>query len=260
MYTNASSNASPKSSSDADWLCDPHTLRGQAVVNNLVAPTEGLVLKRVLDICLAALGIIITAPLLLIIALAIRLDSSGSSLFVQQRVGAKVSRSPQGAHWQLRLFPIYKFRTMTQNADVGLHNKFVQDFVAGASDADVNADVAATAKLTHDPRITRLGAFLRRTSLDELPQLFNVLKGDMSLVGPRPVPVYEVDAYEPQQYARLAALPGITCIWQVEGRGRVGFEEMVNMDVTYIKNRSLLLDLKLLLRTVPAVLKRRGAK
>ena len=258
MYSNTSSNAPSKSKLATDWLSDPRTVRGQAVVDDLAVPAQGLTSKRVLDICVATLGLIISAPLLLIIAVAIRLDSSGSPLFVQQRVGAKRLKTPHGVRWQLRLFRIYKFRTMTQNADGGLHARFVQAFVSG--DLASKADSVASAKLTHDPRITRLGAFLRRTSLDELPQLFNVLKGDMSLVGPRPVPVYEVDAYEPRQYARLAALPGITCIWQIEGRGRVGFEEMVNMDVNYIKNRSLLLDLKLLLRTVPAVLRRRGAK
>ena len=236
------------------WLREAQTRKGQAVLNAFAAPATGFKLKRAFDAGVALALLIITAPLLIIIALAIKLDSPGSALFVQQRVGAKFRKDSSGASWQLNVFPIYKFRTMTQNADSALHSGFVRAFVTG------EAGDTATAKLTHDPRITRLGAFLRETSLDELPQLFNVLKGDMSLVGPRPVPVYEVAAYEPEQYTRLAALPGITCIWQVEGRGRVGFEEMVNMDVNYIKNRSLWLDLKLLALTVPAVLLRRGAK
>ena len=121
-------------------------------------------------------------------------------------------------------------------------------------------DTTQGAKLTDDPRVTRIGRILRRTSLDELPQLFNVLKGEMSLVGPRPVPLYEAAAYVDWHLERLAALPGITGLWQVRGRGRVSFAEMVRMDIAYVRNQSPLLDITLLLSTIPAVMSGRGAE
>jgi lipopolysaccharide/colanic/teichoic acid biosynthesis glycosyltransferase len=151
-------------------------------------------------------------------------------------------------------FQFYKFRTMVHNADQSLHQKFIQAFV------EDRLDTTRIVKLTDDPRVTGIGRILRRISLDELPQLFNVLKGDMSLVGPRPVPIYEAAAYQEWHRERLAALPGITGLWQVEGRGRASFTEMVQMDIAYVRNQSLLLDVKLLLFTIPAALSRRGAE
>jgi lipopolysaccharide/colanic/teichoic acid biosynthesis glycosyltransferase len=143
---------------------------------------------------------------------------------------------------------------MTQNADQSLHQTHIQAYV------EERLDTTRIVKLTDDPRVTRVGRILRRTSLDELPQLLNVLKGDMSLVGPRPVPIYEAAAYADWHRERLAALPGITGLWQVDGRGRVSFTEMVRMDIAYVRNQSLLLDIKLLLSTIPAVLSGRGAE
>jgi lipopolysaccharide/colanic/teichoic acid biosynthesis glycosyltransferase len=155
------------------------------------------------------------------------------------------------------MFGIVKFRTMAPDADQSpIHEEFVKAFTAGTSCEDDDAPF----KLANDPRVTRVGRFLRQTSLDELPQLINVLTGDMSLVGPRPVPTYEVAAYDPHHWERLAALPGITGAWQVNGRGRVTFDEMMNMDIEYVRQQSLAHDIGLLARTLPIVFTRTGAR
>src|SRR5207248_4538722 len=156
------------------------------------------------------------------------------------------------AFWLVQNFTMYKFRSMVENADSSVHEAYIRDFVEGR--AHPSLENGGTFKLTNDPRVTRLGRFLRKFSLDELPQLLNVLRGEMSLVGPRPVPPYEVACYGNGHHRRLAALPGITGLWQVKGRCCVSFEEMVRLDVEYIRNASLLFDLKLLLLTIPAVL------
>lgn len=218
-------------------------------------------LKRVMDMAVALALLVLLLPLLLLIAAAIRLDSAGPVLFVQERVGARRKVRRGKPVWEVRNFSIYKFRTMIHNADPSLHQAYIRTFVRGG--ATVSATVAADDapfKLADDPRITRLGRFLRATSLDELPQLLNVVKGEMSLVGPRPVPVYEVAEYQRWHYERLAALPGITGLWQVRGRGLVDFDELVRMDISYVRGQSLWLDLQLLWLTIPAVLSRRGAK
>jgi lipopolysaccharide/colanic/teichoic acid biosynthesis glycosyltransferase len=211
-----------------------------------------------MDVTLAAVLLILLLPLLLLIALAIKLDSAGPVLFVQQRVGARRKSGRDGTTWEIQNFSIYKFRTMTDNADQFLHQAYIKAFVEGNEEV-VEAKVADF-KPSNDPRITRVGHVLRKASLDELPQLLNVLKGEMSLVGPRPVPTYEVAEYEAWHHERLAALPGITGLWQVKGRGRVAFDELIRMDIDYVRNQSLWLDLQLLILTVPAVLTRRGAK
>jgi lipopolysaccharide/colanic/teichoic acid biosynthesis glycosyltransferase len=210
------------------------------------------VVKRCLDIVLAGLLLLLLLPLLLVIAVLIKLDSPGPVLFTQQRVGAQ--RQVVGKHviWVVRNFTMYKFRSMAANADSSVHEEYIREFVAGRVPG--SAETGGRFKLTKDPRVTRVGSFLRKFSLDELPQLFNVLAGDMSLVGPRPVPPYEVACYRDGDRQRLAALPGITGLWQVKGRGRVSFEEMVRMDLDYIRKQTLLL------LTIPAVLSRRGAE
>jgi lipopolysaccharide/colanic/teichoic acid biosynthesis glycosyltransferase len=147
---------------------------------------------------------------------------------------------------------------MVEDADSSLHEAFCKAFVEGRIES-LDGDESAF-KLARDPRVTRVGRLLRKTSLDELPQLVNVLKGEMSLVGPRPVPTYEVAGYQTWHCERLAALPGITGLWQIKGRGRVTFEEMIRMDIDYVRNRSLWLDIKILVFTIPAVLSGRGAE
>jgi len=214
--------------------------------------------KRGLDVILAGLLLILLSPLILVIAILIRLDSAGPIFFTQERVGARRQSMGRQAIWMIRNFTMYKFRSMVQNADSSVHEAYIKDFVEGRAQA--TPESGGKFKLTNDPRVTPLGRLLRKFSLDELPQLINVLKGDMSLVGPRPVPPYEVACYGNGHHKRLAALPGITGFWQVKGRGRVTFEEMIRMDIQYVDNASLWLDLKVLFLTIPAVLSRRGAE
>ncbi|MFN8483692.1 MAG: sugar transferase [Anaerolineae bacterium] len=206
--------------------------------------------KRGVDLALGGLLLALASPLLLLIALAIRLDSQGPVLLRQTRVGRRGC-----------LFTCYKFRTMVSNADPELHRRYMRAFIHNQvpASAALTGDAAAF-KLVNDPRVTRVGRVLRRTSLDELPQLLNVLRGDMSLVGPRPALPYEVAEYEAWHCHRLEALPGLTGWWQVYGRSRVSFDEMVRMDLEYIAHQSLALDMKLIMLTVPVVLLRRGAR
>jgi exopolysaccharide biosynthesis polyprenyl glycosylphosphotransferase len=196
------------------------------------------VLKRTFDLIFAALAILLLLPLWLLIALLIKLDSKGPVFYTQERVGMDG-----------RLFLLYKFRTMQANADAELHREYQRAFIAGRAEANLGNDTKPTYKLLADPRITRIGKLLRRTSLDEVPQLLNVMSGDMSLVGPRPPIPYEVEAYELWHRKRLDMKPGLTGLWQVSGRNRLPFEEMVRLDLFYIENWSLLLDLKIILRT-----------
>lgn len=215
--------------------------------------------KRCMDLALSIIALIICAPLLLAIAILIVLDTPGSIFFVQERVGSR-RRSVNGhTVWKVRNFPVYKFRSMVQDADESMHQAFIKAFVAGTvEESDLPR---AKFKLTNDPRVTRVGRILRRTSLDELPQLFNVLRGEMSLVGPRPVPEYEVAEYrEAWHLGRLATLPGITGLWQVKGRCQVSFEDMIHLDLEYVRHQSLWLDLKILFLTIPAVLSGKGAE
>jgi lipopolysaccharide/colanic/teichoic acid biosynthesis glycosyltransferase len=193
--------------------------------------------KRAADIALGAAGLILLLPLLPAIVVLIKLDSPGPVLFRQQRVG-------QGG----RLFTCYKFRSMTADAEArkpGL--------------ADLNEASGAAFKIRDDPRITAIGHFLRRSSLDEVPQLLNVLRGQMSIVGPRPQIPSEVARYASWHRRRLDVKPGITCLWQVSGRSHIGFEEWMRLDLEYVQRRGAALDLMILLRTLPAVIARKGA-
>jgi lipopolysaccharide/colanic/teichoic acid biosynthesis glycosyltransferase len=214
--------------------------------------------KRIVDVTASAALLLLLSPLLVLIALAIRCDSDGPSLYKQDRVGARRSTKNGRVVWETHTFRLYKFRSMFRNADPAIHQVYIKAFIAGQGEI-ASAD-GTKFKLDDDRRITRVGKMLRRTSLDELPQLFNVLKGEMSLVGPRPVPTYEVAEYEEWHRARLLAKPGITGLWQVKARGRVSFDEMVRMDIEYARNQSVWLDLKLLWLTIPSVLSGRGAK
>jgi exopolysaccharide production protein ExoY len=220
---------------------------------------EYMHVKRCLDVLLASALITITAPVLLLVAVMIMLDSGRPVFYRQERVGARRTRRGGRTQWLETRFRIVKFRTMVPDADSSpVHQRFVESFVAGEPASQRTPEDSF--KLRDDPRVTRVGRVLRATSLDELPQLFNVLAGTMSLVGPRPVPPYETALYKPHHRERLAALPGITGPWQVHGRGRVSFEEMIKLDIEYVRQQSLWRDLSLLLRTLPAVLSKRGAR
>lgn len=187
------------------------------------------VTKRLIDIVGSLCGIILLSPLFLIVAILIKLeDPKGKVFFAQERNG----RYP-------KTFKMYKFRSMVHNAE-----ELLKDLM------DRNEQTGPVFKINDDPRITKVGKFIRKTSIDELPQLFNVLKGDMSLVGPRPPIPHEVDQYNSYQMQRLAVKPGLTCIWQVSGRNNIGFDEWVEMDIEYIKTRNLWLDIKLIFKTV----------
>lgn len=217
--------------------------------------------KRGLDVALSGLALFVTFPLFLFIALWIRLDSPGPALFRQERVGLR-KRSINGERrWELGEFTMYKFRTMYDNANPGIHKRFIRALIQNdESEVARLRDNGHTVvnKLGNDPRITRVGRFLRKTRLDELPQFWNVLKGEMSLVGPRPALPYEVAEYKPRHWRRLGAIPGCVGLWQVSGWCRLDFEGMVELDIWYVDHQSLWLDLKILLKTLPAVLSGNG--
>jgi len=207
-------------------------------------------MKRGMDIAGSLMALLIFSPLFVVIALLIKLTSKGPMLFRQDRIG-QYGKS----------FSFLKFRSMYVNNDASKHQEYVKQLIAGQA-ARKGGDGLSEGvfKLTDDPRITRVGKFLRRTSLDELPQFFNVLIGDMSLVGPRPPIAYEVEAYDLWHRRRLLeAKPGITGLWQVNGRSRVEFDEMVRLDLQYAKTWSPWLDLKILARTPKAMVAGEGA-
>jgi len=198
--------------------------------------------KRTSDLLIATLALTLLAPLWLLIALLIKLDSRGPVFYKQERVGMDG-----------RIFLFYKFRTMLAGTDDSPHREYQRAYISGRADSNLGDDERPVFKLRGDDRITRLGKILRQTSLDELPQLFNVLRGDMSVVGPRPPIPYEVENYQLWHRKRLDMKPGITGLWQVSGRNRLPFDEMVRMDLYYIENWSLLLDIKIILQTLPVM-------
>jgi len=193
--------------------------------------------KRALDMILSGIGILLFLPLMIPLAIMIRLESDGPIFFRQIRVGKN-----------RRHFVCYKFRSMVADAED------MKDDISYLNEAQ-----GPMFKIRNDPRITALGRFLRRSSLDELPQLFNVFLGDMSIVGPRPQIPSEVERYQPWHYRRLEVMPGITCLWQISGRSAIGFEEWMRLDMEYVKLRSFLFDVKIILLTLPAIIARRGA-
>jgi len=210
----------------ADWLTAKRPV-----------PRPWRVLKRASDVTLSVLLLVVLAPLFACIALGIKLSSPGPVFFSQQRVG-------KGG----RRFRFFKFRTMVDGAHL-LHDKVVH----------LNGRDGPAVKIADDPRVHDFGAILRRTSLDELPQLWNVVRGDMSLVGPRPALPREVDDYKPHYFQRLCVMPGITGLWQVSGRANVPFQRWMAMDVWYARHWTPLLDAWILLRTLPAVIRGEGA-
>lgn len=206
-------------------------------------------LKRLLDIGASALLLLLLSPIFLLIAVLVKLRSPGPVFFRQSRVGE-----------QGRSFMMLKFRTMHVNSDSAIHKAFVSQLIKGNTPENGAKTGEAPFKIVNDPRVTAVGRFLRKTSLDELPQLWNVFRGDMSLVGPRPALAYEVEQYKPWHYRRvLEAKPGITGLWQVSGRSRTTFDDMVRLDLRYAKNPSAWTDIKILLATPRAVISGKGA-
>jgi len=206
--------------------------------------------KRAIDIIGATALLILAAPLMLVTAIAVRLTSPGPVIFRQMRIG-------RGG----KPFPFYKFRSMRCDNDDAIHREYVKNLIQARHDEINEGDVDKPVyKLQSDTRITTMGRIIRRTSIDELPQLFNVLKGEMSLVGPRPPIPYEIEDYQSWHMRRLQEVrPGITGLWQVEGRSKTSFDDMVRLDLQYIRNWSLWLDIKILLRTVKVVIRGDGA-
>jgi len=192
--------------------------------------------KRALDLAVCLILLPVALPILLACALLVKLTSKGPVLFVQERTGLGGNR-----------FKILKFRTMVPNA-TNMKKGLESENLMGGPDF----------KLANDPRVTRVGIFLRKTSLDEAPQLWNILRGDMSLVGPRPTS-FSAQTYDLWHTERLEVMPGLTGLWQIAGRGEIDFDDRVRLDIAYVRNRSLPLDLSILLRTIPAVLSQRGA-
>ena len=198
-----------------------------------------LIIKRIIDIILALVGIIFSSPIMLLILILIRLDSKGKAIYKHQRLGKNG-----------KLIGIYKFRTMVINADE----------VFKSFSPEQKAEYEKFYKLENDPRITRIGNFLRKTSLDELPQLFNILKGEMSFIGPRPVVEKEIEKFGDKKEKYLSVLPGLTGWWACNGRSDITYEERVELEMYYINNISFRLDIKCFFKTIMAVLKRDGAK
>jgi lipopolysaccharide/colanic/teichoic acid biosynthesis glycosyltransferase len=220
------------------------------------------VAKRFIDIVLVLVAAPVVVPLVLLLGLLVKLDSRGPVIFTQQRFGARRLRVNDTVAWELRPFRFYKLRTMYASTDTAVHQAYLEAYIAGDELAMRRFDTHrsdGSYKMTNDKRITRVGGLLRRLSLDELPQLWNVLKGDMSLVGPRPPLAYEIAKYATTDYQRVAGPAGLTGSWQVSGRSTLNFEEMVELDTAYLAEQSIWLDLKIMARTAPAALSGRGA-
>jgi lipopolysaccharide/colanic/teichoic acid biosynthesis glycosyltransferase len=208
-----------------------------------------LTVKRCIDILGSSMALVCGAPILGAIAVAIKVSSKGPILFKQERLGQYG-----------KTFTVLKFRSMRTDCDARIHEQYVQQFIAGQVADNSNATDKTVFKIQADPRITSIGKFLRKTSLDELPQFWNVLRGDMSLVGPRPPIAYEYKAYEVWHRRRVLEIkPGITGLWQVEGRSRTRFDDMVRLDLKYARTWSVWLDLKILAQTPGAVIQGEGA-
>lgn len=210
--------------------------------------------KRLMDIVLSCILLILLSPLFLLIALLIKLDSPGPVVFKQTRIGKDG-----------KPFTFLKFRSMRQDADPRVHQEHMHRLIRGGDTSDnpgsgdSTDDGKRAGKLSNDGRVTRVGKMIRKTTLDELPQLFNILKGEMSLVGPRPPLPYEMEMYEDWHMRRLEVLPGMASLWVLRGRAAIPFDDQVRMDIEYIKNQSLWLDIKILLQTPWAVLSEKGA-
>lgn len=205
------------------------------------------ILKRIFDIIFSTLSLLILSPLFLMLSVLIKIDSKGPVLFIQERLGKDA-----------KPFLLYKFRSMKINNDNTIHKNYLNNLIRKGKHYKDDKNKLIY-KISNDPRVTKFGLFLRKTSLDELPQLINVIKNDMSLVGPRPCLDYEYKIYDEWHKRRLNVLPGLTGIWQVKGRSAVNFDDMVAMDLYYVENWSFWMDLKIIFQTIPKVLFARGA-
>lgn len=203
--------------------------------------------KRLFDAGAGLAALVLASPLFLVVAILIKRSSPGPVFFVQERIGKDG-----------KPFPFYKFRTMRHHSDDAIHRQFAALFINGDNKGCRAASDRKVYKLTDDPRVTSIGRWLRKTSLDELPQLLNILRGEMSFVGPRPPIAYELEHYQPWHHERLKVTPGLTGLWQVSGRSNVPFDEMVRLDLHYINNWSLGLDARILARTLPVVIQGTG--
>ena len=224
-----------KAESNEQMASAPNNL---LTVDQVNANMNYIRIKRLIDIFGSLLGIVLLSPIILIVAILIKIeDPNGPVFFKQVRVGKDETK-----------FYMYKFRSMVIDAEDRLNDLLELNEISGAM-----------FKMKEDPRVTKLGKFIRKTSIDELPQLVNVLKGEMSLVGPRPPLLREVQEYSSHDKLRLLVKPGCTGLWQVSGRSNMGFEEMVDLDIQYIMNRNLLLDIKIILKTVMVMVNSKGA-
>jgi lipopolysaccharide/colanic/teichoic acid biosynthesis glycosyltransferase len=222
-----------------------------AVTEDQVGAQKGvltLATVRALDVVIALVGAIASIPLLVLICVAIRLEGGGPAIFRQRRLG----RNKQ-------IFTVHKFRTMRLEADPSVHREYVEQLIAGNETAHADDSGRDLYKLAADDRVTRVGRFLRKTSLDELPQIFDVLRGQMSLVGPRPVIPYEAELYPAGYDLRFAVKPGMTGLWQVNGRNERTYREMVEFDLAWVHRHSVACYLSILARTPWVLLRRRGA-
>jgi len=217
--------------------------------------------KRIMDVFAALILLILFSPLMVLITLAIKIYSPGPIFFVQERIGSKRQTRGKNSYWKRVAFRCYKFRTMHHNADSAVHQAYIKALIDNDHKQiqTLQGDTSSIHKLVHDSRITRPGRLLRKLSLDELPQLFNVLRGDMSLVGPRPAIPYEVEMYKPWHLQRLEVQPGITGLQQVTLRSTADFDEQVRLDIEYIHLQSLWLDIKIILKTPLIIISTRGA-
>ncbi|MGA7194803.1 MAG: sugar transferase [Anaerolineales bacterium] len=217
--------------------------------------------KRIADIFASLILLVISFPLMLLIALAIKIYSPGPIFFKQERVGSKRQTRGKSSYWKRVTFRCYKFRTMHHNADSSVHQAYIKALINNDQEQirTLQGDASSIHKLVHDSRITRPGKLLRKLSLDELPQFFNVLIGDMSLVGPRPAIPYEVAMYKPWHLQRLEVQPGITGLQQVTSRSTANFDEQVRLDIDYIHRQSVWLDIMIILKTPFVILSTRGA-
>lgn len=217
--------------------------------------------KRILDFCVALVLLVLLSPVMILIAVLIFIYSPGPVFFVQERVGAKRHFKNQEVYWKKVNFGCVKFRTMKLNADSAIHQAYVKALIENNEEqmAALQSQTTKVHKLVKDARIIRPGHFLRKLSLDELPQLWNVLRGEMSLVGPRPAIPYEVDMYKPWHLRRLEAQPGITGLQQITARCTAEFDQQVKLDIEYVEKQSFFLDLIIILKTPLVVFSTKGA-